>query len=114
VGKSAQVALRKQLYWPKGQGRNPLEPLVGLCLHQACNVKIRKHLQKRKQGPPFEAQGKPHCKCIPPSERTKEFEERFLFAGFEPFKLFGYLPGFAAVAENGIEKRGGGAIVHKP
>ena len=51
---------------------------------------------------------------ILPSERTKEFEERFFFAGFEPLKLSGYLPSFAAVAENGVEKRGGGTIVHKP
>ena len=39
----------------------------------------------------------------PISEGAQEFEERFLIAGFELFKFFGDILGFAAVAEDGVE-----------
>src|SRR5216684_3984244 len=47
------------------------------------------------------------------SERTQEFEEGLLFRGFQLSEFFGDVSGLAAVAEDGVEKSDGSAVVHE-
>src|SRR5260370_20067948 len=47
------------------------------------------------------------------SQRTQEFEEGLLFRGFQLSEFFGDASGFAAVAEDGVEKGDGSAVVHE-
>src|SRR5467141_730445 len=47
------------------------------------------------------------------SEGAQEFEECFLVRGFQLSEFFGDVSGFAAMAEDGVKKRDGSAIVHQ-
>src|SRR5260370_24885700 len=47
------------------------------------------------------------------SQRTQEFEEGLLFRGFQLSEFFGDVTGLAAVAEDGVEKGDGSAVVHE-
>src|SRR5882762_996016 len=47
------------------------------------------------------------------SEGAQEFEECFLVRGFQLSEFFGDVSGFATMAENGVEKGDGSAIVHQ-
>src|SRR6266853_3895325 len=46
-------------------------------------------------------------------ERAQEFEKSFLIGGLELFEFVGDVLGFAAMAEDGVEKSVGSAIVHE-
>src|SRR5467141_733045 len=46
-------------------------------------------------------------------ERAQEFEKGFLIGGLELFKFVGDMLRFAAMAENGVEKGDGSAVVHE-
>jgi hypothetical protein len=46
------------------------------------------------------------------SERAQEFEEGLLFGGIQLFEFFGDLSGLAAMAQDGVEKGYGLAVVH--
>jgi hypothetical protein len=47
------------------------------------------------------------------SQRAQEFEEGLLFRGFQLSEFFGDVSGLAAVAEDGVEKGDGSAVVHE-
>ena len=47
------------------------------------------------------------------SQRAQVFEDRLLIRGFQLSEFLGYICGFATVAEDGVEKGDGGAIVHE-
>src|SRR5216684_163145 len=47
------------------------------------------------------------------SERAQEFEEGLLFGGFQLSEFFGDVSGLAAMAQDGVEKRYGFAVVHE-
>src|SRR5258708_175361 len=46
-------------------------------------------------------------------KRAQEFEKGFLICGLELFKFFGDMFRFAAMAENGVEKGVGSAVMHE-
>src|SRR5260370_15369983 len=47
------------------------------------------------------------------SKRAQEFEEGLLVRGFQLSEFFGDASGLAAVAEDGVEKGDGSAVVHE-